>query len=114
MMARLLRSTKTGASNTLSRPLCRAFHPRTNDILSVSESHFCGQRDFRLTIFFGPQEREALPVEEDYPEHSKVFYLGPVPYGGPAQVIGHKDGTLAVRIAVSFPSIIGGTMFAVG
>lgn len=37
-------------------------------------------------------EREALPIEEEFPEGSKAFFLGEFNYGRPVQVSGHADG----------------------
>ncbi|GAA5858509.1 hypothetical protein JCM8547_007340 [Rhodosporidiobolus lusitaniae] len=45
------------------------------------------------------QERPAIPVEVEYPEGCKVFFLGGVAYGVPAQVVGHDGDNLAIRIA---------------
>ncbi|KAK4058246.1 exonuclease II Exo2 [Microbotryomycetes sp. JL221] len=48
-------------------------------------------------------EREALPVELEFAQGSKVFFLGAAVYGVPAQVIGYDTGNLMIRIAY-FPS----------
>ncbi|KAM0788250.1 hypothetical protein ACM66B_001401 [Microbotryomycetes sp. NB124-2] len=48
-------------------------------------------------------ERDALPVEIEYPEGSKVFFLGNAMYGVPAQVTGYNNDQLSIRIAF-FPS----------
>ncbi|GAA6034942.1 hypothetical protein JCM8097_009377 [Rhodosporidiobolus ruineniae] len=45
------------------------------------------------------QERPAIPLEIEYPEGCKVFFLGGVAYGVPAQVVGHENDALAIRIA---------------
>jgi 5'-3' exoribonuclease 1 len=37
-------------------------------------------------------EREALLIEEEFPEGSKGFFLGEFNYGRPVQVNGHEDG----------------------
>ncbi|KAH8702127.1 putative exonuclease Kem1 [Talaromyces proteolyticus] len=37
-------------------------------------------------------ERAALPIEEEFPEGSKAFFLGEFNYGRPVQVIGHENG----------------------
>ena len=39
-------------------------------------------------------EREALPVEEEYPQGSKAFFLGEFNYGRPVYVTGHEHGKL--------------------
>lgn len=54
------------------------------------------------------QERPAIPLEEEYPEGCKVFFLGGVAYGVPAQVVGHENDALSIRIAVRplFPPIL--------
>ncbi|GAA5924119.1 hypothetical protein JCM10213_004497 [Rhodosporidiobolus nylandii] len=49
------------------------------------------------------QERPAIPLDIEYPEGCKVFFLGGVAYGVPAQVVGHQNDALAIRIAF-FPS----------
>ncbi|KAF2455651.1 XRN 5'-3' exonuclease N-terminus-domain-containing protein [Lineolata rhizophorae] len=36
-------------------------------------------------------EREALPIEEEFPIDSKAFYLGEFNYGRPLQITGHID-----------------------
>ncbi|GAA5907315.1 hypothetical protein JCM6882_002805 [Rhodosporidiobolus microsporus] len=45
------------------------------------------------------KEQPAIPVEIEYPEGCKVFFLGGVAYGVPAQVVGHQDDALKIRIA---------------
>ncbi|GAA5930973.1 hypothetical protein JCM1841_003667 [Sporobolomyces salmonicolor] len=47
-------------------------------------------------------EQPPIPVEIEYPEGSKVFFLG-VAYGVPAQVVGHDGDQVAIRIAF-FPN----------
>jgi 5'-3' exoribonuclease 1 len=37
-------------------------------------------------------EREALPIEEEFPEGSRGFFLGEFNYGRAVQVIGHENG----------------------
>ncbi|GAA6013539.1 hypothetical protein JCM8202_000722 [Rhodotorula sphaerocarpa] len=48
-------------------------------------------------------ERPPIPIEIECPEGGKVFFLGAVAYGVPAQVLGHEGESLAIRIAF-FPS----------
>lgn len=48
-------------------------------------------------------ERPAMPVSQEFPEHSKVFYLGEGSYGTPALVLGHTDDRIIVQIAVGLP-----------
>ncbi|KAI0663830.1 exonuclease II [Cubamyces menziesii] len=48
-------------------------------------------------------EREPPPLSEEFPEGSKVFFLGEHAYGVAAQVSGTSDDTLSV-ILVFFPS----------
>ncbi|GAA5821456.1 hypothetical protein JCM11251_004633 [Rhodosporidiobolus azoricus] len=45
------------------------------------------------------KEQPAIPVEIEYPEGCKVFFLGGAAYGVPAQVVGHQDDELKIRIA---------------
>lgn len=45
-------------------------------------------------------ERPPIPLDVEYPEGSKVFFLGHAAYGTPAQVLEHEDESLAIRIAV--------------
>jgi 5'-3' exonuclease len=46
-------------------------------------------------------ERAAPPLSEEFPEGSKVFFLGEHAYGVAAQVSATTDNTLAVILAVS-------------
>ncbi|KAL8286442.1 hypothetical protein RQP46_004459 [Phenoliferia psychrophenolica] len=48
-------------------------------------------------------EQPPTPIEEEYPEGDKVFFLGSVAYGVPAQVTGHEGESLSIRIAF-FPN----------
>ncbi|PLW18535.1 hypothetical protein PCANC_16180 [Puccinia coronata f. sp. avenae] len=48
-------------------------------------------------------EQSAKSITEDFPEGSKVFFLGTMLYGAPGQVIGHSKDRLDLRI-MSFPS----------
>lgn len=44
-------------------------------------------------------EREALPLEEEFPIGSNGFFLGEYNYGRPLEVIGYKDGKLEIWIS---------------
>ncbi|KKA20107.1 Phosphodiesterase I [Rasamsonia emersonii CBS 393.64] len=44
-------------------------------------------------------EREALPIEEEFPEGSRAFFLGEYNYGRPVHVIGHEKGKVNGLIA---------------
>ncbi|KAI8933157.1 hypothetical protein NX059_009798 [Plenodomus lindquistii] len=44
-------------------------------------------------------EREALPIEEEFPEGARAFYLGDYAYGRPLQVTGHADGKANIIVA---------------
>lgn len=44
-------------------------------------------------------EREALPIEEEFPLNSIGFFLGDFNYGRPAKVIGHDKDTLKLAIS---------------
>ncbi|KAK8040800.1 exonuclease kem1 [Apiospora phragmitis] len=53
-------------------------------------------------------EREALPIEEEFPLGSNVFFLGETVqdflyYGRPARVLGHKDGLVETVMAFHHP-----------
>ncbi|MBW0465257.1 hypothetical protein O181_004972 [Austropuccinia psidii MF-1] len=43
-------------------------------------------------------ERNARPVLEDFPEQSKVFFLGGLHYGSPGQVVGYSQQKLTLRL----------------
>jgi 5'-3' exoribonuclease 1 len=47
------------------------------------------------------KERAAPPLAEEFPEGSKIFFLGEHAYGVAAQVAGTSDDTLSVILAVS-------------
>ena len=47
-------------------------------------------------------EREAPPLSEEFPEGSKIFFLGEHAYGVAAQVSSTTDSTLSVILAVSY------------
>jgi len=47
-------------------------------------------------------EREAPPLSEEFPEGTKVFFLGEHAYGVAAQVNSITDETLSVILAVRF------------
>ena len=49
-------------------------------------------------------ERAAPPLSEEFPEGSKIFFLGEHAYGVAAQVSGTNDKTLSVILAVCFAS----------
>jgi 5'-3' exoribonuclease 1 len=44
-------------------------------------------------------EKAALPIEEEFPEGSRAFYLGDYAYGRPLQVTGHSDGKANIVVA---------------
>jgi 5'-3' exoribonuclease 1 len=44
-------------------------------------------------------EKEALPLEEEFPEGSRAFYLGDYAYGRPLQIIGHADNKTTIMVA---------------
>lgn len=44
-------------------------------------------------------EKEALPIEEEFPEGSRAFYLGDYAYGRPLQVLGHVDNKATIMVA---------------
>ncbi|OAX79226.1 hypothetical protein ACJ72_06455 [Emergomyces africanus] len=46
-------------------------------------------------------EREALPVEEEFPEGTRAFFLGEYNYGAPVHIIGHEDGKLNGLVSVT-------------
>jgi 5'-3' exoribonuclease 1 len=50
-------------------------------------------------------EREAPPLSEEFPEGSKIFFLGEHAYGVAAQVSATTDTTLSVILAVSVLSV---------
>lgn len=43
-------------------------------------------------------EQAALPIEEEFPEGSRAFYLGDYAYGRPLQVIGHVDNKVTINV----------------
>jgi len=43
-------------------------------------------------------EREALPIEEEFPVGTRAFFLGDYAYGRPLQVIGHTDGKANINV----------------
>ena len=51
-------------------------------------------------------EKEAPPLSEEFPEGSKVFFLGEHAYGVAAQVFGTTEDTLSVNLAVSVIALI--------
>lgn len=44
-------------------------------------------------------EKAALPIEEEFPEGSRAFYLGDYAYGRPLQVIGHADHRAIIMVS---------------
>ena len=46
------------------------------------------------------QEQPAMPVELEFPQGSKVFFLGPRNYGSPSVVVGHSKGLLTLQLGV--------------
>lgn len=44
-------------------------------------------------------EKEALPVEEEFPLESRAFFLGDFNYGRPLQIKGHTDGKVNGLVA---------------
>lgn len=44
-------------------------------------------------------EREALPIEEEFPKNSRAFFLGGFNYGRPVHIDGHDDGKVNGLIA---------------
>lgn len=44
-------------------------------------------------------EREALPIEQEFPEGSRAFFLGDFNYGRPVHITGHDDGKVNGMIA---------------
>lgn len=45
-------------------------------------------------------EREALPVEEEFPEGTRAFFLGDYNYGAPVHITGHEGEKLAGLVSV--------------
>jgi 5'-3' exoribonuclease 1 len=44
-------------------------------------------------------EKEALPIEEEFPEGARAFYLGDYAYGRPLQVTGHADHRAIIMVS---------------
>ncbi|KAJ0346487.1 hypothetical protein COL922a_014892, partial [Colletotrichum nupharicola] len=44
-------------------------------------------------------ERDALPIEKEFPEGSRAFFLGDFNYGRPVHITGHEDGKVTGLIA---------------
>ncbi|BFZ59990.1 exonuclease II Exo2 [Saitoella coloradoensis] len=44
-------------------------------------------------------EQDAVPVEEDYPEGTRAFFLGEYNYGRPLEVIGHSGGKIDIWLS---------------
>jgi 5'-3' exoribonuclease 1 len=49
-------------------------------------------------------EHPPMPIDQEFPLNSKVFYLGQGSYGTPAVVVGHEGDTLSIQTAVSLTS----------
>jgi 5'-3' exoribonuclease 1 len=45
-------------------------------------------------------EKEAVPIEEEFPPEARAFFLGDMAYGRPLQVTGHKDGKAEVWVSM--------------
>lgn len=43
--------------------------------------------------------RPPLPVEEEFPLHSQVIFLGDLGYGAPAQVVGYSGDKLSIKVS---------------
>jgi 5'-3' exoribonuclease 1 len=52
------------------------------------------------------KERPAPPLSEEFPEGSKIFFLGEHAYGVAAQVSGTNDDTLSVVLAVTIVGVL--------
>ncbi|KAF2801589.1 uncharacterized protein BDZ99DRAFT_219638 [Mytilinidion resinicola] len=46
-------------------------------------------------------EKAALPIEQEFPEGSRAFFLGDYAYGRPLEVISHADGKATVWVLTS-------------
>jgi 5'-3' exoribonuclease 1 len=44
-------------------------------------------------------EKEAIPIEEEFPEGSRAFYLGDFAYGRPLQVLSHADNKTTIIVS---------------
>lgn len=44
-------------------------------------------------------EKEALPIEEEFPEGARAFYLGDYAYGRPLQIVGHSENKATILVA---------------
>lgn len=55
-------------------------------------------------------EREPPPLREEFPDGSKVFFLGEHAYGVAAQVTATTDTSLSVVLAVSWTLVLRGTL----
>lgn len=45
-------------------------------------------------------EKEALPIEEEFPEGTRAFFLGDYAYGRPLEITGHVNGKTEVVLSV--------------
>lgn len=43
--------------------------------------------------------RPPLPIEEEFPLHSQVIFLGDLGYGAPAQVVGYSGDKLSIKVS---------------
>ncbi|GAA5976131.1 hypothetical protein JCM10908_005393 [Rhodotorula pacifica] len=77
--------------------MVKEWHEETEDFALQATVRNVGSEDVRY------MERPPIPIEIEYPEGGKVFFLGAVAYGVPAQVMGHDGESLAIRIAF-FPT----------
>ncbi|RDL36412.1 5'-3' exoribonuclease 1 [Venustampulla echinocandica] len=44
-------------------------------------------------------EKEAVPIEEEFPPGSRAFFLGEFNYGRPLEVVGHKDNRAEIWLS---------------
>lgn len=65
------------------------------------ESEYASQTIVEQVISEDPRfiEKAALPIEEEFPEGARAFYLGDYAYGRPLQVVGHEDGKADIWVA---------------
>ncbi|BGP06510.1 exonuclease II Exo2 [Rhodotorula toruloides] len=87
--ARVLKGLRREADGSM----VKEWEDETEDFaLQATVSHITNE-DVRY------MERPPIPVDIEYPVGTKVFFLGPLFYGVPAQVLDHKDDSLCIRIA---------------
>ncbi|CAG8495278.1 4885_t:CDS:10, partial [Ambispora gerdemannii] len=46
------------------------------------------------------KEKPAISIEDEFPLHTQVFFLGSIHYGCPATVLAHKDQLIEIRILI--------------